>query len=187
MNSCSVDTMAKSLGSLAAIAQKRLDDERSRLSATIAVDGEGQPKHVSWECKLPSGDGIQRQQSLLKIPWESFYVDEPMSITEVSLEFECSVKKTKAKDSMDHYLITPKNTGTGSPHEKKPKKTELVFKLTLNTETDFTPELLLNEQGLDEVFEQNKDEIPGKNSVGSRIRNYINSIIIKFKRFISRF
>jgi hypothetical protein len=183
MNSRRVDTIAESLGSLAAIAQKRLDDGRNRLSATIAVDGEGQPQHVSWECKLPSGDGTERQHSLLKIPWESFYVDEPMSITEVSLEFECSIKKIKTNESMDHYLITAKNTGDGSSEEKK---TGHVFKLTLNSENDFTPELLLNEQGLEEYIEQNKKEKGGKNSVLSRISNYINAIITNFKRFLSR-
>ncbi len=185
MKRCSVDKLEKSLCSLAALAQKRMIDDRSRLSATIDIDAEGQPKYVNWECRVPSGDGKQRQQSLLKIPWESFYTDEPLSITELSVEFECTIHQEKAKDSTDHYILKPHGTRE-SAGEKQTANSVHLFKIALNADNEFSPERSIDSQNSEEYFEKSGQSTHGKSATGSFMNKSVSQIITLFKRLFFR-
>jgi hypothetical protein len=185
MKSCSVDKLAESLSTLAAVAQKQMIDDRKRLSATIDMDAEGTPKYVTWECKVPSGDGRERQHSLLKIPWESFYEDEPMSITEMSVEFGCTIHKETARDAIEHYILKPKNTGNKNTFDKRTTGSGHIFKLILNDENAFSPEISIDGQRCDEYFEQNKQAAYKKSATPHFIAEGVNQIITLFKRLFS--
>lgn len=186
MKTCSVDSLAKSLGSLAGIAQKRMSDEQNRLSTTIDVDSEGEPRYVNWECRLPSGDGRDRELSLLKIPWESFYTNDPLSITEISVEFDCTIKKKSSAGSVEQYLLKPKNQIAGKRDSGKPKRGEHRFKIMLTRENDFTAETYLDDQPLEDFLDQEasaEEERRSSQGFFGKIANRIHSFI---KRYILR-
>lgn len=184
MKTCDVDDLAKSLRSVAGIAQRTLDREHNRLSTTIDVDAEGKPQYVNWECRLPSGDGNDRQYHLLKIPWESFYTDEHLCISEVSVEFGCTIKKKTSADSVDHYLLQPTEIPDTTGENGKKKDTGSRCTIRISRENDFIAETFVDEQKLEDFLEQEAEVAEEKRGSRGFTKKAIDSIFLFLRRFI---
>ena len=186
MKHCDVDSLAQSLGLLAAKAQQRINTDRQRLSTTIDIAADGTPRSVNWECRVPSGDGKERPYNLLKIPWESFYSDEPMIVSEISVEFGCTVSRKKGKDSATQYILKPKNRRINDSKDEKAQQQGDVLKIMLSSESEFQPELLLNEQQFEEYLESDKQEKKTGIQLLRLIKEYMLEVINYLKRLIIR-
>lgn len=108
-----LDALSKSLQSISSNAQKNLETRQTnRLRNLINVDSSGEPEFISWECMLPAGDGSERNHELLRIPLASLYQSEDVVISELSIEFDCRIEKTKSAsvNVKNAYKIVPTRT-----------------------------------------------------------------------------
>ncbi len=83
--------------------------QSSRLSRLINMDEQGEPDYLTWECRLPAGDGQERNFELLRMPYASLSHTQTYDIAEVSIELDCKIKKNKAqnKQSQPTFTATP--------------------------------------------------------------------------------
>jgi len=133
MTTIGLDELYKTIQSTARQAQTSLDQKHaSLLESVINVNDEGETDFLSWECQLPSGDGSHRKHQLLRVPLASLFPAEQITISELSLEFDCNIKrKHRAKDSTAEFKITPVDHASN----KKTSK----FKLVADMDNDYFP------------------------------------------------
>jgi hypothetical protein len=154
-----LDEMANILQLTARKVQAKLDEKQTdRLRKLISIGEDGQPEALSWECRLPSGDGGERTYNILRLPWASLNPPQRMVIKELSLEFACDVKKSKsrASNAPEEYRIIP----TGSiPTDKAHAHN---FKLVASADNDYLPELTINEQTIEEFLDDFDEQLVEK-------------------------
>ncbi len=93
----------------------RLEQRQKRLiQQLIELGKDGEPKTLSWRCRLPSGDGRYRTQELLQVPWASLRNPESMQISSLSITFKGKITADKrtAAGSPPALIMTPTG-GTG--------------------------------------------------------------------------
>jgi hypothetical protein len=114
MTTYGLDELAKALQSTLIRSQEGLDRKKEkRLRQTIIVDNNGHPEFLTWECRLPSGDGNEQHFEVLRLPWTSLSQTESLDITGLSVELNCKVRRTpRRKDKSQISLTaTPINRG----------------------------------------------------------------------------
>ena len=149
MTAYRLDEFVKSLQSTVDKTQKTLDEQQADgLRKVVNLDQNGQPEFLTWECRLPSGDGGKRTYEMLRMPWASLYPSESMEVTELSVEFNCDIKKAKpsSADSQPKYTVTP------TRHKQADKKQGHEFKMHLKATDDFAPETTIDELPLDDFL-----------------------------------
>jgi hypothetical protein len=98
MDGRDLDTLMEGLQSCASEAQRRLDRHQERLlKQLIDIGRDGEPKSLSWICRLPSGTGAQRDVELLRLPWASLRSAEAMRIGCLSVSLDCRVDQSKTR------------------------------------------------------------------------------------------
>ena len=143
-----LEELYKSLQLTASNVQNKLEKQQTdRLHSIINVDQSGQAEFISWECLLPAGDGGKRTHELLRIPLASLYTTEQMSISELSIEFDCDIKKQKSASSQQKYKINPLSDASGN------KEKHHSFKLIAQATNDFIPDLIIDELPVDDYLE----------------------------------
>jgi hypothetical protein len=76
------------------------------LQRIIDLGENGEPKYLTWVCRLPSGDGGERSFEMMRIPWASLPSTEMMEISELSVEFPCKIRETRPEGRSDESTIT---------------------------------------------------------------------------------
>jgi len=155
MTTNGLDELLKSIHSAADNAQKKMEEQQSdRLRSIINADQNGQPEFLTWECRLPSGDGGKRTHEILRLPWASLYPTESMGIKELSIEFDCNINevKRKATNSQPEYMITPVS------HKRSDKKHEHKLKLVAQSINDFIPESTIDELPINDFLNRLDDQ-----------------------------
>jgi hypothetical protein len=151
MTTNGLDELLKSIQLTADNAQKKMEERQSdRLRSIINVDQNGQPESLTWECRLPSGDGGKRTHEILRLPWALLYPAESMGIKELSIEFDCDIKKVKqtSTSSQPEYMITPMG------HKRSDKKYGHNLKLVAQAINDFVPESTIDELPIDDFLDR---------------------------------
>jgi hypothetical protein len=92
-----LDILAKRLQSTLDHAQDRLDRRQERLlQQLIDVGSDGEPKSLSWVCRLPAGDGGRSTFELLRLPWASLRSAEAVRIASISIGLDCRIVQDPA-------------------------------------------------------------------------------------------
>lgn len=145
----SLEDLARSLQTTRIKAQKALDkSEIGVLSRVFDVDEAGKPKFVVWECRLPSGDGGERSQEMLRLPWNSFYQSENV-VAEISVEMDCEIRRKTptTMNSETRYTLRP-----GINHQQK-------FKLALGLDKDYIAEATVDGIPLEVFLDENSSQL----------------------------
>ena len=154
MASTELNDLLRLLQNTAAGTQKKIDEMQSdRLSSVINADQNGQPDSLTLECKLPSGDGKDRTYEMLRIPLASLYSSEDLKIKEISIEFDCDVRKVKHEHS-DHYdafVITPLNEAMGD--KCKDNSNCHTFKITSREDNGFLAESIIDDSSIEKYLD----------------------------------
>jgi len=128
MTTCRLDELAGVLQSTLDRAQEEIDQQHAkRLSRVIKLNRQGEPEYLSWECRLPAGDGSERNLQLLQLPWASLTHSETLEISELSIEVAFRIGKTPSRKVEDSsFTVTPVN------RKSSPKDTTHQLKLSVN-------------------------------------------------------
>ncbi len=159
MTAYRLDEFVKSLQSTADKTQKTLDDQQADgLRKVVNLDQNGQPEFLTWECRLPSGDGGKRTYEMLRMPWASLYPSESMGVTELSVKFNCDIKKARpgSQKSQPKYTLTP------TRHKQADKKQGHEFKIDIKATNDFVSETTIDKLPLDDFLDRLDDSVPDK-------------------------
>jgi len=151
MTTNTLDQLIKSFQLTASNAHDKIEQRQyDRLRSVINADQNGEPEFITWECKLPSGDGGERRYEILRVPWASLYPPEGVEITEVSMEFGCDIKNLKRKKtgSQAEYLITPVS------HKRAKNNEGHTLKLVARTSNEFIPESTIDEQPIGDYLDR---------------------------------
>ena len=106
MDGRDLDTLMEGLQSSASEAQRRLDRHQERLlKQLIDIGRDGEPKSLSWICRLPSGTGAQRDVELLRLPWASLRSTESMRIARLSVSLDCRIDERRTRPDADPDVI----------------------------------------------------------------------------------
>ena len=174
MTTYRLDELAKALQSTFDVSREKIDKQQTeRLSRVINIDPLGQPEFLSWECRLPSGDGGERTFEMLRLPWASLCRTETMNIAELSIELDCKVGKTSRRKDTGRALLT----ATSTKQNNSTKENTHRIKLSVNQQQ---PEASVSIDGATvDAFlaEQLSPEQEQKEQVRKR-RNRLTAIII---------
>ncbi len=133
-------------------AQASLDADfaqAKRLRKVIDIDEDGQPEFLTWECRLPSGDGGERNHTILRLPWPSLNPTESYHVTELSLQFDGELKERRSRragPATDLLLKPIRATRSG-------RQGTMRFSLTLAEANEFAPDVTIDERPLDDFLE----------------------------------
>lgn len=161
MTTYGLDELAKALRSTLIRSQESLDRKKvKRLRQTIIVDNNGHPELLTWECRLPSGDGNEQHFEVLRLPWASLSQSESVDITELSVEFNCKVRRTLQRKDKNQISLTATPVNRG----KAAKETTHSIKLSVSQQEPETF-VSINETTIDDFLaeqlspEQERQEI----------------------------
>jgi len=117
------------------------------LSRVFDVDENGKTTFVVWECRLPSGDGGERNYEILRLPWDSLLQSEN-ALKEISIAFDCEIDKDQTTDDEKpaHYRLRPQKPDPSRPLHQ--------FKMRLEAEHDYVAEATMDGVPLDVFLEQ---------------------------------
>ena len=177
MTTNGLDELLKSIQLTADNAQNKMEERHSdRLRKIINADKNGQPEFLTWECRLPSGDGSKRSYEILRLPWACLYPTESMGIKELSLEFDCDIKKVKrtSTSSQAEYMITPVS------HKRSDKKHGHKLKLVTQSINDFIPESTIDELPIDDFLDRLEDQSANKKQWYSLKNNNTRRVFFLF-------
>ena len=109
MDGRDLDTLMQGLQSSASEAQRRLDRRQERLlKKLIDIGRDGEPRSLSWVCRLPSGTGGQSDVEMLRLPWASLRSAEAMRIGSLSVSLDCRVgQSTTRTDAEPEVRLRP--------------------------------------------------------------------------------
>jgi len=141
------ETFYHSLQSSLSNAQKKLETRQAEyLQSLININDEGSPEYISWYCELPAGDGSVKNQELLRMPLVSLFPSESIEISELSIDFNCAIKREKKKTETDvsHYRVT---------QLERTKAKQNLFKINLSIENDYQPEVTINDVPVDNYLD----------------------------------
>ncbi len=159
MTAYRLDEFVKSLQSTADKTQKTLDEHQAAgLRKVVNLDQNGQPEFLTLECRLPSGDGGKRTYEMLRMPWASLYPPESMGVTELSVEFNCDIKKARpgSQNSQPKYTLTP------TKQKQADKKQGHEFKVHIKATNDFASETTIDKLPLDDFLDRLDGSAPDK-------------------------
>lgn len=169
-----VDELAKTLQSTLAGSQESLDwQQAKRIRRTIIVDDQGEPEFLTWECRLPADDGNEQHFEMLRLPWTSLSQTESLGITELSIEFDCKVRKESRRRKKNQAALTASPIKSG----KAAKKATHHIKLSASKHE---PETSVNIDGMaieDFLAEQLSPEQEQK-ELALKKRHYLTATII---------
>lgn len=177
MTTNGLDELLKSIHSTADNVQKKMEEQQTdRLRSIINADKNGQPEFLTWECRLPSGDGGKRTYEILRLPWASLYPAESMGIKELSIEFDCDIKEVKRKitSSQPEYMITPVS------HKRSDKKHGHKLKLVAQSINDFIPESTIDELPINDFLNRLDEQPPNQEKWYHLKNNTIKRIFCLF-------
>lgn len=118
-----LDELADALHSTLRGSQEKIDRQNEeRLKKVIHLDSQGDPESLNWECRLPAGDGSERNISLLRMPWESLEQTQAVNISELSIELNCKIKKTARRKEGQK----PPLTATPIPWDESKEETHRI-------------------------------------------------------------
>lgn len=150
------ESFCRSLQSTLTNAQKKIDTQQEKyLQSLINLGDDGMPEYISWHCDLLAGDGSVKKQELLRIPLVGLFSSESLEITELSIDFNCDIKKQKKKTDADasRYLISP----LGRSEENQNQ-----FRVNASIEDDYLPEVTINEEPIDDYLQSLDAELRNK-------------------------
>ncbi len=126
MTTYRLDELAKALQSTFDGSREKIDKQQTeRLSKVINIDPLGQPEFLSWECRLPSGDGGERTFEMLRLPWAGLCRTETIDIAELSIELDCKVRKTSRRKDTDQAPLTATPTKQDDPTKENTHRIKL--------------------------------------------------------------
>ncbi len=143
-----LDDLHATLRSACSQTRQRLDDyELGTLSRVFDVDADGKPAFVVWQCRLPSGDGGERNYEMLRLPWDSFIESETV-LAELSVSFDCEISKqvTGEHGQPASYTLKPKKSGRAGPRYR--------FETRLRADHDYVAEPSINDIPLEQFLAQ---------------------------------
>lgn len=143
-----LDDLQATLLSARVKTQRALDKhELGALSRVFDVDESGNPAFVVWQCRLPSGDGGDRNYEMLRLPWDSFFESEHL-LKEISVSFDCDISKEASGTggAPESYMLRP----------RKPDRSGLRhrFEMKLDADNDYVAEVTMDGAPLDLFLEQ---------------------------------
>jgi len=98
MDSRDLDTLMEGVQSCASEAQRRLDRRQERLlKQLIDIGRDGEPKSLSWVCRLPTGTGGQSNVEWLRLPWAGLRSAETMRIARLTVSLDCRVDESRTR------------------------------------------------------------------------------------------
>ncbi len=143
-----LDDLQTTLQSARVKTQRALDQyEFGALSRVFDVDESGKPAFVVWQCRLPSGDGGERNHEMLRLPWDSFFESETL-LKEISVSFDCDISKETSGDgrTTESYMLRPhKSDRSGCRHR---------FEMKLDADKHDVAEVTMDGAPLDQFIEQ---------------------------------
>lgn len=126
MTTYRLDELAKALQSTFDGSREKIDKQQTeRLSKVININSLGQPEFLSWECRLPSGDGGERNFEMLRLPWAGLCQTETIDIAELSIELDCKVRKTSRRKDIDQAPLTATPTRQDNPTKENTHRIKL--------------------------------------------------------------
>ncbi len=129
--------------------RRKLDDyELGTLSRVFDVDANGRPAFVVWQCRLPSGDGGERNYEMLRLPWDGFLQNETM-LKELSISFDCEISRQDAskKGEAATYTVRLKKAGRSGVQQHR-------FEMKLDADNDYLAETTMDGVPLELFLEQ---------------------------------
>ena len=148
MTNPDLDGLRKSLQAAGDKTQQAIDrHECGILSSYFDVDEQGKPAFFVWQCRLPAGDGRERNHEMLRLPWTDFQESEH-ALKEISIAFDCEITRDESGDSeqVAQYTLRPQPPGGSHPRHQ--------FKMTLGEDNDFVVESAIDGVPLDVFLEQ---------------------------------
>lgn len=107
MATYNVDKLALALKATLDGSQETIDKQQAeQLKKIIDIDQRGHPEFLTWECRLPSGDGGERDYELLRLPWASFLESEKLDIAKLSIELNCRIKENSQHPETGRTQLT---------------------------------------------------------------------------------
>jgi hypothetical protein len=80
------------------------------LQRVIDVGEDGEPKYLTWMCRLPSGDGGERAYEMVRMPFACLRSSEMMDVSELSMEFDCDIRKPQEQGLLNsnQLIVLPR-------------------------------------------------------------------------------
>ena len=140
------------------------------LQRIIDLGENGEPKYLTWVCRLPSSDGGERSYEIMRIPWASLPSTEMLGISELSVEFPCRIRQTRPEEGSNVSSITVVPIRRAKKQEDKAHSIRIALRGPESGEGEVAVDgvalkktgddhLLLSQEELSELLRKNRSKI----------------------------